>query len=311
MKKLITVLICLSLAFTVFAEGQTDSGSATGPVVLKFGVNGNTSSVEYATAVKFNETLESVSGGTVKCEIFPNGQLGDAKEMINQIAMNELDLYMEPVGGLGSIIPELAVLEMPYVVKDLDHISRILDSRWGMKMQVKLKNEYNIRILNQTLFGTHQTSSNKPLYSIDDYKGLRLRTPNSRALKDWAEAIGARPTTIAFSEVYLALKTNSVDGQENPLPTIEAMKFFEAQKAVAIDNHLVQDKSILFSDQTWNSMSEEQQGWMKEASEAAKAESIRLHEENSDAILEKFKKAGLEITLSRLCSHESGHDRKI
>ncbi|PKL27575.1 MAG: hypothetical protein CVV46_10810 [Spirochaetae bacterium HGW-Spirochaetae-2] len=296
MKKLLVIALLLLVSASLFAAGQQEQVSADKPVVLKFGVDGNTMSVEYKVAQKFAETLGSVSGGMVTATIYPNGQLGDAKAMLQQIAMNELDAYMEPIGGISTMVPELAILEMAYVVKDLDHIARILGSDWGKKIQEKLASDYNLMILDQTLFGTRQTSSNKPLYSIDDYKGLRIRTPNSRGLKDWAEAMGGRPTTIAFNEVYLALKTNSVDAQENPLPTIESMKFYEAQAAVAIDNHVIQDKSIIFSQKRWEGLTAEQQGWLRTAGKAAKDESIKLVTESTDQIIAFFKSEGLTIT---------------
>ncbi|MEA5033728.1 MAG: DctP family TRAP transporter solute-binding subunit [Sphaerochaeta sp.] len=296
MKKLLVIALLLLVSASLFAAGQQEQVSADKPVVLKFGVDGNTMSVEYKVAQKFAETLGSVSGGMVTATIYPNGQLGDAKAMLQQIAMNELDAYMEPIGGISTMVPELAILEMAYVVKDLDHIARILGSDWGIKIQEKLASDYNLMILDQTLFGTRQTSSNKPLYSINDYKGLRIRTPNSRGLKDWAEAMGGRPTTIAFNEVYLALKTNSVDAQENPLPTIESMKFYEAQAAVAIDNHVIQDKSIIFSQKRWEGLTAEQQGWLRTAGKAAKDESIKLVTESTDQIIAFFRSEGLTIT---------------
>ncbi|MDR9858992.1 DctP family TRAP transporter solute-binding subunit [Treponema socranskii] len=295
MKKLYTVLLSAGIAAGLFAAGQGDAGNAKN-VTLRFGVDGNTASVEYAVAQKFAATLEQLSGGTVKAELFPNGQLGNAKEMIQQITMNELDAYMEPMGGVSTLIPELAVLESGYVVRDLDHLDKIMASEWGVRMQKKMQDEFNMRVISSTLFGARQTSSNRPLHTINDYKNLRIRIPNSRGIKDWAEAVGARPTSIAFSEVYLALKTNSVDAQENPLPTIESMKFYEAQNAVAIDNHIVQDKSILFSQKRWESLSKQQQEWIMQAGKAAKDESIKRINENSEKIIAFFKSRGLTIT---------------
>jgi len=294
-KLLITLLICLLFAMSVFAQGSKKY-DVDNPLVMKFGVNQSEQSIEGAAAVAFAATVKELSGGSVIFNIFPNGQLGDAKQMLSQISMNNLDAYGEPVGGLSVLIPELSIFETAYVVKDLDHISRILESDWGQGIQEKLKKEFNIRILGQTMFGTRQTSSNKPLYSIEDYKGLRIRTPNSRGIKDWAEAMGARPTTIDFLEVYLALKTNSVDAEENPLPTIFDMKFYEAQSAIAIDNHSFQDKSILFSEKRWQSLTEEQQGWLKKAATAAKEESIKLYTQKSEQLIKFFQDQGLIIT---------------
>jgi TRAP-type C4-dicarboxylate transport system substrate-binding protein len=152
MRKITIALLFVSLTFSLLANGQGEATSSNETMSLKFGINGNTSSMEYASALEFKKVLETESNGTIICDLFPNGQLGDAKEIVNQVTMNELDLYMEPIGGLSTLVPELAVLELSYVVSDLDHIARILESDWGKKIHEELKN-MNIRILNQTLFG--------------------------------------------------------------------------------------------------------------------------------------------------------------
>jgi len=290
--KVLLLLVFLFIAVSVYAQGSKEEE----PIVMKFGVGDTMQSIEYSVAVKFAETAQELSSGSLKFNIFPNEQLGDAKEMLTLVSMNELDLFMEPVGGVGSMIPEASILEMPYVVKDFDHFNRIMESDWGKILKEKLRKEHNIRILGSTLFGTRQTSSNKPLYSIEDYKGLRIRIPGSRALKDWAMAMGGHPSPVAFHELYLALATNSVDAEENPLPTISSMKFYEAQSAIAIDNHCVQDLSIMFSDKRWQSLTAEQQDSLMQAAAVAKKESVKQVTEQSNKLIQFFKDQGLEIT---------------
>lgn len=295
MRKATLFLVLIGIAGILYAGGTGESADGQA-VELSFGVNGNTESVEYAVAVAFSERLSELSEGSMAVEVFPNGQLGDAGEMIGQISLDELDAYMEPLGGLGSLVPEMEALNMSYVVTDLDHIQRIMASEWGEGVQETLRNDFNIRVLDHTLFGTRQTSANRVLNSIEDYRGLRIRTPNARALLDWAEAVGGRPTAIAFSEVYLALSTNSVDAQENPLPTIDAMKFYEVQEAIAIDNHLVQDKSILFSEARWQSLNSVQRGWLLDAASVAREVSVQMITERSEELITYFEEQGLTIT---------------
>ncbi len=290
--KVLLLLVFLSLAVSVYAQGSEEQK----PIAMKFGVGDNTQSVEYAVAIKFVETAEELSSGSLKFTIFPNEQLGNAKEMLTLVSMNELDVFMEPIGGAGVIIPEVGPINMAYVVKDFDHFNRIMESDWGKDIKEKFRKEHNIRILGSTLFGTRQTSSNKPLYSIEDYKGLRMRVPDSRTLKNWAEAMGTSPTPISFKELYLALKTNSVDAQENPLPTIDSMKFYEAQSAIAIDNHVVQDLSLMFSEKRWQSLTAEQQDALMQAAAAAKKESVKLITESTNKLIQFFEDQGLEIT---------------
>ncbi|TVQ97671.1 MAG: DctP family TRAP transporter solute-binding subunit [Spirochaetaceae bacterium] len=303
MRKIGLIVLCIALigALPLFSAGSREAAEGA-PVTLRFGVNGNTQSIEYYASVVFAETLERVSGGQMRANIFPGGQLGDAAEMVTQITMNELDIYTEPIGGAGisAIIPELGLLEMPYVVTSLDHLKRIMDSPWGQEMLTKLSTENNIRVLGHGLFGIRQTSSNRPLNTIDDFRGLRIRTPNSRAIIDWANAVGARPTPVAFAEVYLALQTGSVDAQENPLPTIESMKFYEVQSHIALTNHVYQDRSVLFSERRWQSLSEQQRGWVAQASQAFVDETIELTNKMSEDLIGYFTEQGVTITRPEL-----------
>ncbi len=299
MRKIVLIVLCIALVgvLPAFSAGSREAAEGA-PVTLRFGVNGNTQSIEYFASVKFAETLERVSGGQMRANIFPGGQLGDAAEMVTQITMNELDIYSEPIGGAGisAIIPEMGLLELPYVVTSLDHLKRIMDSQWGQEMLTKLQTENNIRVLGHGLFGVRQTSSNRPLNSVDDFRGLRIRTPNSRGIIDWANAIGARPTPVAFAEVYLALQTGSVDAQENPLPTIESMKFYEVQTHIALTNHVYQDRTLLISDRRWQGLSEQQRGWVSQAAQAFVDETISLTNKMSDELIAYFEGQGLTIT---------------
>lgn len=299
MKKIYSFFVIAMLLVTApaFSAGSREADPAA-PVTLRFGVNGNTQSIEYLASVQFAETLARVSNGQMRADVFPGGQLGDAAEMVTQVTMNELDVYTEPIGGAGisAIIPEMGLLEMPFVVKDLDHLKRIMDSSWGQEMLGVLRNENNIRVLGHGLFGVRQTSSNVPLNSIADFQGLRIRVPNSRALIDFANAVGARPSPVAFAEVYLALQTGSVDAQENPLPTIESMKFYEVQSHIAMTSHVYQDRSVLFSERRWQSLSEQQRQWVSQASAAFVDETVRLTNQMSDELISYFESQGLTVT---------------
>ncbi|MEI8671214.1 TRAP transporter substrate-binding protein DctP [Vibrio sp. SA48] len=145
-------------------------------------------------------------------------------------------------------------------------------------------------------FGVRQTTSNRPINSIDDMKGMKLRTPNAKALLDYAKSTGAIPSPIAFAEVYLALQTNAVDGQENPIPTIEAMKFYEVQKYLAMTSHVVQDQAISINTGKWNKLSEQEQKWLMEALEVGGVEAKHRIDDKIDQIVDVFKESGVTVT---------------
>lgn len=119
--------------------------------------------------------------------------------------------------------------------------------------------DLGVTLLSQAYNGTRQTTSNRAINSIADMKGLKLRVPNAATNLAYAKYVGASPTPMAFSEVYLALQTNAVDGQENPLAAVQAQKFYEVQKFLAMTNHILNDQLYLVSNETYKELPEDLQ----------------------------------------------------
>ena len=262
---------------------------------LTFGMQDNEVSNVYQGAQAFQAKLAELSGGEMTVNLFPSSTLGDFKAMVAQVQAGELDMVMTGYPDMSYIIPELKLIGAPYVVRDFDHLKKIVAGPWGQKMDAKFA-EQGVQLLDVWYYGTRQTTANKPINSMDDLKGLRLRTPNVPFLIAYAEAVGATPAPVAFAEVYLALQTNQVDAQENPLPTIEAMKFFEVQSAIAMTNHFVASSAIQISKATWDSLSAEEQGWVREAVAAGGAVSDGLTFDKEKTLAADFAAKGLTIT---------------
>ncbi|WP_210448023.1 sialic acid TRAP transporter substrate-binding protein SiaP [Vibrio crassostreae] len=263
---------------------------------LRVGFNEAYNSPIYHGMVKTAETLKELSGGELTLRLYEGGQLGNVHEMLEQVSLGELDMSMQVFGGYAQYVPELGALETAYIVRDFDHLQKIFSSEWGMKVRGELEDNFDLKPIDSWYFGVRETTSNRPINSIDDMKGMKLRTPNAKALIDYAKATGAIPSPIAYAEVYLALQTNAVDGQENPIPSIEAMKFYEVQKYLAMTNHVVQDQTISINSGTWDDLSEKEQGWLMTALEAGGEESQKLITEKTEEYIQKFKDAGVTIT---------------
>ena len=262
---------------------------------LTFGMQDNEVSNVFKGAQAFGEKLEELSGGELTVNLFPSGTLGDFKAMVAQLQAGELDMVVTGYPDMSYVIPELTLVGAPYVVDDFAHLEEIVDGPWGQEMDAKF-GEQGVEMLDLWYYGTRQTTANKPIESIDDMKGLRMRTPNVPFLIAYAENVGATPAPVAFQEVYLALQTNQVDAQENPLPTIDAMKFYEVQDHVAMTNHFVASAAILMSDDTWESLSEEEQGWVREAIEAGGEVSDEMTVKAEEDLIATFEERGLTIT---------------
>ncbi len=279
---------CCALAMLTY-------GAAQAKTTLSFGMQDPNTNYIYKGAELMKEKLETISGGEMEIKLFPNSQLGDYKAMTDQLRMGELDLTINGYPDMSYIIPELQVAGAPYLIRDYDHMLKMLESSYGQRMNEKMIKK-GARVLDVWYFGMRQTTANKPINNIDDMKGLKLRTPNVDFLVNYAKLVGASPSPIAFAEVYLALQTNQVDAQENPLPTIEAMKFYEVQKYLAMTNHFLASKAVIISEKTWKKLSEKEQAWLMQAIAEGRetANTAIIAEEAS--LQEKFKEYGITIT---------------
>ncbi|WPY96421.1 sialic acid TRAP transporter substrate-binding protein SiaP (plasmid) [Limimaricola variabilis] len=262
---------------------------------LTFGMQDNEVSNVFKGTQAFAEKLEELSGGELTVNLFPSGTLGDFKAMVAQVQAGELDMVITGYPDMSYVIPELKLVGAPYVVDDFAHLEEIVDGPWGQEMDAKF-GEQGVEMLDLWYYGTRQTTANKPIESMEDMTGLRMRTPNVPFLIAYAENVGATPAPVAFQEVYLALQTNQVDAQENPLPTIDAMKFYEVQDHVAMTNHFVASAAILMSGDTWESLSEEEKGWVREAIEAGGEVSDEMTVKAEEDLIATFEERGLTIT---------------
>ncbi|WED24930.1 sialic acid TRAP transporter substrate-binding protein SiaP [Vibrio sp. JC009] len=287
--KLLTSCIVAGLAMSA-------SASVFAEKTLKFGLEGSLTSPTYMGAQKAAEVLEELSDGELKMNVYPASQLGNVHDMLEQVSVGELDFTMQVFGGMARYVPRLETLETAYVVRDFEHLQKIFNSSWGNEVKKELVDNFQLRPIDNWYFGSRQTTSNKPLNSYEDFKGLKLRVPNAKALVNFAKAAKARPTPVAFAEVYLALQTNAVDGQENPLPTIESMKFYEVQKNIAMTNHVVQDQAIVASEDTWNSLSAKEKEWVMSAIEAGGKYNNQLVKEKEQNLIDFFKSEGVNFT---------------
>lgn len=262
-----------------------------------FGMNAGTTSNEYKAAEHFANTVKEKSGGKIEIALYPNGQLGDDRSMMDQVGGGALDFTFAESARFQIYYPLAEVYALPYMIKDFPTAQKALfDTTFGKDLIKKIHDEKGITILAQAYNGTRQTTSNRAINNIGDMKGLKLRVPNAATNLAYAKYVGAAPTPMAFSEVYLALQTNSVDGQENPLPTIQAQKFYEVQKYLALTNHILNDQLYLVSNETLASLPEDLQKVVRDAAEDAAKYHSKLFQDGEAELIGFFEKQGVTVT---------------
>lgn len=264
---------------------------------LKMGMVAGTSSNEYKAAEFFANEVKEKSNGKIDIAIFPSGQLGDDRSMIEQLSGGALDFTFVEIGRFSIFFPEAEVYTLPYMMKDFAHVQKATwDTEFGKNLMTKIHDNLGITILSQGYNGTRETTSNRAINSVEDMKGLKLRVPTAPANLNYAKYSGASPTPMAFSEVYLALQTNSVDGQENPLSAIRAQKFYEVQPYLAITDHIINDQLYLVSNDTMESLTPELREVVKQAAQDAAKYHTQLFVEEESHLKDFFKENGVTIT---------------
>lgn len=235
--------------------------------------------------------------GRIDIKVFPAGQIGNAKEIITGLTLGAAQMAFDGAGILSQWNRRLSALEAPYLAADFAHLKRIFDSPEGQKLYDELRQRHKIRMLDVWYYGTrHLTNSKRPVTSLADVAGLKLRVPEVALSLEMARAMGATPTPMAFPELYLGMQTGIVDGQENPLPTINSGKFFEVQKHLALTGHLVQSVSPLVAEDAWQAASEADR---KVVSEVMKAYGEKVSADIAKSELElvaALESKGMQVT---------------
>jgi tripartite ATP-independent transporter DctP family solute receptor len=234
--------------------------------------------------------------GRVAIQAFPGGQLGGSRDMIDATASGVQQIVTEGAANFGAWVPAISLVEAPYIWRDAAHMVKVMNGPIGEQFNQTLVKARGMRILGTTYYGTrHITTSTKEVKTPADLVGLKLRVPENDVFKAMAEAWGARPTPMNFGELYLALKQNVVDGQENPLPTIKSAKFEEVQKYLVLSGHIITPRLVVVNEAFWQGLAAADR---KIIAEAVKAGISWQNEELSKqerALVDQLKAAGMTV----------------
>lgn len=241
-----------------------------------------------AEAVSDNFKLETYLGGTL---------YGQGTELI---AMQRGNLEMSNIApqDFAKQIPEWSILTAPYAFRDTDHLMTFFrKSDDGAKMKKMVEDQLGVKILGPTFYGTRQVGLNTEgkIETPADMKGIKLRMPPGDAWQFMGRALGATPVPIAYAEVYTALATGTIDGQDNPLPNVYNMKFYEVMKQIVLTSHWLAFDLLSISLDTWNKMSPSQQEHFQAAVDDALSWSISQHLQRAEQLVGLFEEKGLEI----------------
>ena len=291
MKKLIGIFLsCLCIAFSSAAAETTKKS-----ITLKLGHIQSETDLWHIGATKFAEFVDAKTQGSVKIRIFPNSTIGNDRDMAEGLQIGSVDFALI-AGVLGNFEPSLQIMEMPYLFSNEEHLRKVIYGPVGKALLDKLLKSSNIRGLSFWERGSRHLTTNKPVNSLADIKGLKIRVPEIPPMVAAWKAMGANPTPMAWGEVYTGLQQNVIEAQENPIPYIYAGKIHEVQKYIALTKHKYEYVILAMSDKTWKKLNPDQQKAIKEAADEATKYENKLVFEKTEEIFKELQEKGMKVT---------------
>ena len=232
---------------------------------------------------------------TVEC--YDSGTLYGQDTEHDALKNGDVDMIYSSASWLTDGSPWVSMFTAGYVFQSYDHMTKVLNGDIGKEVFQKIADEQGILPLGAFYLGTRQISlsEDRQIKTPEDLNGVNLRMPNSDAWVFLGKAMGANPTAIAFNDLYLALQTGTVDGQDNPLPTVQSAKFYEVQKSISLTNHLVDSVWPTINLNTWNKLTDTQKGWVMEAVEAGREACDSQNLKTESEVQDFLKEQGLTI----------------
>lgn len=275
--------------------GLLAAGAAQAQTVLKIGYAVPNNSHYGVGANTFCEEIDKGTQGRYKCQHFPSGSLGGEREMIEAVQLGTLDLVNTSTGPLGNFVPEVKIVDIPFLFRDYDHARKVMDGPVGQDLLKAMQAKGLIGMAWTENGFRHMTNSKRPIRSADDARGLKMRTMENKVHMDGYKTFGILPTPMPFPELFTALQQGTVDGQENPIPVILAAKFSQVQKHLSLTGHVYSPAVIILTPSVWNKLSAADKNVFLEAGKkAAAAQRKRVNDDENNGIAQ-LEKDGMQV----------------
>jgi len=267
------VLLFVLIAVLV-AAGSVTAQDKT--YTLRFNTTSGPTSELYAAMSKFAEVVGALSGNKIQVKVYHSGQMGDQKTALLGVMKGSLEMSVDGSPSWFADManfPEIGVLEVAYLYRDIDHMYRVLNGPIGQRFWDDLAKKSGMRVLDTWYFGTRQlclTRKAGPVRTPADLRTVKLRMPNAEAWLDVGRALGANPTPLGFGEVYMGLKTGTIDGQDNPIPTSYEENFLEVTKYVVLTDHMIGYINPVINEKLWQEMPESYRSFILKAMQVAR-----------------------------------------
>ncbi len=281
--------------------------------ILKFSHVVSSNTPKGKAAEFFEKRLEELSQGRIDVQIYPNSKLYKDSEVLNALKENSVQMACPSFSKFDDIVPQLALFDLPFLFKDIDHLHKVQDSDVGQRLKDMVTAKGFVALDFWDNGFKQLTSSKKALIHPSDAKGQKFRIMSSKVLKEQFKAVGAIPQVIPFSEVYSALQQGVIDAQENTNSNIYTKKFYEVQKYMSITNHGYLGYLVVMSKRFWNSLPDDLKMSVEmallETTEKEREYAIELDKSQFAKIEEYAKKSG-KLQITKLSPKQIGEWKK-
>lgn len=284
-------LLCVAAAIGGLAAAINPASAQT---IIKMGTVGKPGSLLAATSNEFAKRANTKLGDAAKVQVYNSSQLGSDTQMLRKLKLGTIDIAL-PSTVMSSVAPAFALFEMPFLIKDRKQMAEVRDDKLVRGELDKAAASQNYKIIGIWENGFRDITNNKrPIKKPSDLQGVKLRTPNGVWRVRMFKAYGANPTPMPYSEVFVALQTGAVDGQENPLAQIYPARFYEVQKYLSISHHVYTPAYVL-TGASWKRLPDHVRQVLEQTAEKMQPVALKMGAQLDDELLTKLKKAGMKV----------------
>ncbi len=285
------------LAFAAAAAALAFAGApAQAQTKLKWAHVYETSEPFHTESVWAAEEIKKRTNGKYEIQVYPASQLGKETDINQGLTLGTVDMIISGSSFAARAYPPIGVTYYPFIFRGPEHLLAYTKSDVFKEMAKGYQEKSGHQILAVTYYGTRHTTSNKPIKTCADMKGLKIRVPDVPAYLAMPRACGANTAPIAFAEVYLALQNGTVEAQENPLNTIDAKKFYEVQKHIVLTGHIVDHLNTVVAKQLWDKLSPEDRKIFSDVAMEAAERATKKIQDDEAKLVQVFKDRGLTVS---------------
>ena len=287
-------LLATTLAASLFTAFAAVSGAASAATTLRFGHANNNGEIATDLFQEFADNVTKRTKGEVTVRVFPAEQLGKEGDLIQQVKSGALDISAPSMPSLSGLVPALEIASAPFLWSDWAQAEKVITGPAFQPAFDELRDKHNVLMLSKIWYWgwRNLTTGGRAVNKPEDLAGLKIRVPESPVWVEMIRAMGGAPTPIPFGEVYTALQQKTVDGQENPIPTIYSRKFYEVQAHLSMTRHMLQNNTMIINKRSFEKLSPELQKVLLEEAAAVSAKNSKLQQERETSMLEEIRKSG-------------------